>query len=148
MSIEDNKTVVGRWFTEFWGRDFDPAVIDELAAPDIRFEYSLHQPLRGRDEVRAFALKFREAFPDLGFAGTADLLAEGDYVVGQWKGGGTHTGPAFDDLPVGSLPAGSGKKMEFTGTTVIQVLDGLIVEEVGLDEGVTVLQQLGLIPQS
>ena len=42
MSIEENKAVVGRWFTEFWGKDFNPHVIDELAAPDIRFEYSLH----------------------------------------------------------------------------------------------------------
>jgi predicted ester cyclase len=147
MSIEDNKTVVGRWFTEFWGPDFNVGVIDELAAPDIRFEYSLHKPLRGRDEVREFALRFREAFPDLGFGATADLIAEGDHVVGQWKGGGTHTGPAFDDLPVGSLAAGSGKRMEFTGTTVIKVVDGTITEELGLDDGVAVLKQLGLIPQ-
>ena len=125
----------------------NPTVIDELAAPVIRFEYSLHQPLRGRDEVREFALRFREAFPDLGFAGTADLIAEGDYVVGQWHGGGTHTGPAFDDLPVGSLPAGSGQTMQFTGTTVIKVIDGMIAEELGLDDGVTVAQQLGLIAQ-
>jgi predicted ester cyclase len=68
-------------------------------------------------------------------------------VVGQWEGGGTHTGPAFDDLPVGSLPAASGKRMHFTGTTVLRVKDGLIVEEVGLDDGVTVLKQLGLIAQ-
>ena len=54
--------------------------------------------------------------------------------------------PAFADLPIGSLPAGSGKTMEFTGTTVIKVVDGMIAEEVGLDDGVTVLQQLGLIP--
>ena len=47
MSTEENKAVVGRWFTEFWGKDFNPAVIDELAAPDIRFEYSLHAPLSG-----------------------------------------------------------------------------------------------------
>jgi len=147
MSVEDNKAVVVRWFTDFWGSDFDESIIDELAAPDIRFEYSLHQPLRGRDEVRAFALTFREAFPDLGFGATADLIAEGDYVVGQWKGGGTHTGPAFDDLPVGALPAGSGKRMEFTGTTVIKVVDGMIAEELGLDDGVTVLKQLGLIAQ-
>ena len=40
------------------------------------------------------ARRFR---PD--FWGTADLLAEGDYVVGQWEGGGTHTGDAFSDLP-------------------------------------------------
>jgi predicted ester cyclase len=146
MSIEENKAVVGRWFTEFWGKDFNPAVIDELAAPDIRFEYSLHAPLRGRDAVRGFAGKFRAAFPDLNFWGTADLIAEGDYVVGQWEGGGTHTGGPFDDMPLGSLPANTGKVMRFTGTTVLKVENGLITEEIGLDDGVTVLRQLGLIP--
>jgi predicted ester cyclase len=147
MSAEDNKAIVGRWFTEFWGTEYNPDVIDELAAPDIRFEYSMHAPRKGRDEVREFAAEFRAAFPDLGFEGTADLIADCDYVVGQWEGGGTHTGPAFDDLPVGSLPAASGKRMHFTGTTVLRVKDGLIVEEVGLDDGVTVLKQLGLIAQ-
>ncbi|MGH3393274.1 MAG: ester cyclase [Streptosporangiaceae bacterium] len=145
MSAEQNKAIVGRWFTEFWGPDFNPAVIDELAAPDIRFEYSLHKPRRGRDDVRQFAEKFRASFPDLSFWGTADLIAEGDYVIGQWDGGGTHTGSAFDDFPVGSLPAGTGKILRFTGTTVLKVTDGLITEEIGLDDGVRVLQQLGLI---
>ena len=149
MSVEDdNKAIVGRWFDEFWGNPWNPAVIDELAAPDIRFEYSMHSPCKGRDEVRAFATEFRVAFPDLGFGGTADLIAEGDYVVGQWIGGGTHTGPAFTDLPVGSLPENSGKTMRFTGTSVLRVKDGLIVEEIGLDDGVAVLKQLGLIPKS
>jgi predicted ester cyclase len=145
MSTEENKAIVGRWFTEFWGKEFNPAVIDELAAPDIRFEYSLHEALRGRDAVRAFAEKFRAAFPDLNFWGTADLIAEGDYVVGQWEGGGTHTGDAFDDMPYGPLPASTGKTMRFTGTTVLKVENGLITEEIGLDDGVTALSQLGLI---
>jgi predicted ester cyclase len=145
MSVEENKAIVGRWFTEFWGKNFNPAVIDELAAPDIRFEYSLHAPLRGRDAVREFATAFRGAFPDLGFEGTADLIAEGDYVVGQWIGGGTQTGDAFDDLPIGSLPAGTGKAMRFTGVTILKVENGLITEELGLDDGVSALQQLGLI---
>jgi predicted ester cyclase len=146
MSTEDNKAVVGRWFSEFWGPDYNAAVIDELAAPDIRFEYSMHAPLRGRDAVREFARRFRAAFPDLGFEGTAELIAEGDYVVGQWKGGGTQTGDAFDDVPVGSLPAGTGRRMEFTGMTVLKVENGQITEEIGLDDGVTALKQLGLIP--
>jgi predicted ester cyclase len=145
MSTEENKAIVGRWFTEFWGKELNPAVIDELAAPDIRFEYSLHAPLRGRDAVRAFAEKFRAAFPDLNFWGTADLIAEGNYVVGQWEGGGTHTGDAFDDMPYGPLPAGTGKTMRFTGTTVLKVENGLITAEIGLDDGVTALSQLGLI---
>ncbi len=147
MSTEDNKAVVARWFAEFWGDSYNPDVIDEVAAPDIRFEYSMHAPCRGREEVREFARKFRAAFPDLGFGATADLIAEGDYVVGQWEGGGTQTGGAFDDIPVGSLPAGTGKKMHFTGITVLRVEDGLITEEIGLDDGVTALKMLGLIPQ-
>src|SRR6476659_4940009 len=146
MSVEENKEIVGRWFTEFWRKDFNPAIIDDLAAPDIRFEYSLHAPCRGREQVRAFATRFREAFPDLNFWGTADLIAEGEYVVGQWEGGGTHTGPAFDDLPIGSLPTASGKTMRFTGTSVLRLQDGLIVAEIGLDDGVKVLQQLGIVP--
>jgi predicted ester cyclase len=82
---------------------------------------------------------FREAFPDLGFAGAADLIAEGDYVVGRWVGGGAHTGPAFRDLLQDSLPAGSGRKMRFTGTPVLRLQSGKIAEEIGLDDGVTAL---------
>ena len=33
------------------------------------------------------------------------------------------------------------------GLHVIKVVDGMIAEERGLDDGITVLQQLGLIPQ-
>jgi predicted ester cyclase len=113
MSTEENKEIVGRWFTDFWGADF------------------------------------RAAFPDLAFVGTADLLAEGDYVVGQWIGGGTHTGAPMTDLPLGGLPEpNTGKTVRFTGTTVLKVQDGVIIEEVGLDDGVTVLGQLGLITQN
>jgi predicted ester cyclase len=142
---ERNKAIVGRWFTEFWGSPWNPGVIDELAAPDIRFEYSMHAPCRGRDQVREFATRFRSAFPDLNFWGTAELIAEGDYVVGQWEGGGTQTGDAFDDIPVGALPTGSGKTMRFTGISVLKVENGLITQEIGLDDGLTALQQLGLI---
>ena len=105
MSVQDNKAIVGRWFTEFWGKQFNPAVIDELAAPDIRFEYSLHAPLRGRDAVRDFAAKFRAAFPDLGFEGTAELIGEGDYVVGQWIGERTRSGDALGQPMAGRAPA-------------------------------------------
>lgn len=86
--------------------------------------------------------------PDLSFSGTADLIAEGDYVVGQWEGGGTQTGDPFDDMPIGSLPPNRGKTMRFTGITVRKVENGLMTEELGLDDGVTVLGRLGLISQA
>ena len=146
MSIEqENKAVVGRWFKEFWGNPWNPGVVDELATPDILLQYSLHAPRRGREEVKKFMTAFREAFPNLEFWGAADLIAEGDHVVGCWEGGGTHTGPAFDDFLICSLPAASGRKMHFTGTTILRVENGKIAEEVGLDDGVTALQQLGIL---
>jgi SnoaL-like polyketide cyclase len=80
---QDNKAIVGRWFTGFWGRPWDPKIIDELAAPDMLLQYSLHAPRRGREDIRNFMTDFRGAFPDLNFWGTADLLAEGEYVVGR-----------------------------------------------------------------
>jgi hypothetical protein len=43
------------------------------------------------------------------------------------------------------LPAATGRKMHFTGTTVLKIADGKIVSEIGLDDGVTALTQLGLI---
>ena len=145
MFRDDNKAVVGRWFTEFWGKDVNLAVIDDIAAPDMLLKYSLHEPRRGRADIKAFMTDFRAAFPDLNFWGTADLIAEGDYVVGQWEGGGTHTGPAFGDFLAGSLPAATGRKMHFTGTTVLRLKGGKIVEEIGLDDGLTAMTQLGLI---
>ena len=54
MSIEENKAIVGRWFTEFWGPDYNPAIIDEFALPtsgsNIRYIAA-----SGRDAVRQFA---------------------------------------------------------------------------------------------
>jgi len=142
---EKNKEIVGLWFTSFWGPKCDLKIVDELAAPDMLLQYSLHEPRRGHADIKAFMTDFREAFPDLAFGGAADLIAEGEYVVGRWIGGGTHTGPAFKDFLVGSLPAATGRKMRFTGTTVLRLKNGKIIEEIGLDDGVTALTQLGLI---
>ena len=49
---------------------------------------------------------------------------------------------------LGPLPAGTGKVLRFTGTTVLKVENGLITQEIGLDDGVTALSQLGLITKA
>ena len=51
-------------------------------------------------------------------------------------------------MPLGALPANTGKTMRFTGTTVLKVENGLITEEIGLDDGIAALSQLGLIKGS
>src|SRR6202165_6173138 len=134
MSTErDNKATIGRCVTGFLGEKCNLGIVDELSAPNMLLQYSLHEPRRGRDDIKAFMTDFRAAFPDLHFWGAADLIAEGDYVVGRWEGGGTHTGPAFGDFLVGALAAAAGRRMKLTGTTVLKLTDGQIAEEIGLD---------------
>ena len=70
----------------FGARAVNLGVVDEIAAPDMLLKYSLHEPRRGRDDIKAFMTDFRAAFPDLNFWGTAALIGEGNYVVGQWEG--------------------------------------------------------------
>jgi hypothetical protein len=41
---DDNKAIVGRWFTDFWGATCNLKIVDELAAPDMLLQYSLHEP--------------------------------------------------------------------------------------------------------
>ena len=142
---QDNKQVVARWFKEFWGNPWNPRIVDELGTPDIVVHYPMHELKKGRASVNRFMNEFREAFPDLNFWGVGDLIAEGDYVVGRWEGGGTHTGPAFGDFRLGSLPAASGRKMRFAGTTVLRIENGRVAEELGQEDAITAMQQLGLI---
>src|SRR5260370_37488262 len=49
-----NKALVGRWFTEFWGKTYNPAIVDALASPDMLLRYSLHKPRHGREDIKAF----------------------------------------------------------------------------------------------
>jgi len=59
MSRESaNKAIVGRWFTDFWGERCNLGIVDELAAPDMLLQYSLHEPRRGRDDIKAFMSGF------------------------------------------------------------------------------------------
>ena len=46
----------------FWGKTCNLDIVDELAAPDMLLQYSLHDPRRGRDDIKAFMTDFRKAF--------------------------------------------------------------------------------------
>jgi predicted ester cyclase len=105
----------------------------------------MHEPRKGRAAVANFMAEFRDAFPDLNFRGVGNLIAEGDYVVGRWEGGGTHMGPAFSDFRLGSIPAASGRKMKFAGTSVLRLQQGRIAEELGQEDALSAMLQLGLI---
>ncbi|WP_321162220.1 ester cyclase [Methylorubrum extorquens] len=66
-----NKEVVGRWFKEYWGNPWNPAVVDDLAAADVVVHYPLHGPWTGPEAIKRKMIEFRQAFPDLNFWASA-----------------------------------------------------------------------------
>jgi steroid delta-isomerase-like uncharacterized protein len=139
MMIDENKAVVARWFDEYWGKG-NAEIVDELGSDNIEFSYPLTGALNGKEAVKGCNTVLFGAFPDITFWTTEPLIAEGDKVVGRWKGEGTHQGE-FAGIPA------TGKKVSFTGTTVYKVVDGKVVEEIGEEDAWLVLRQLGVIPE-
>ena len=145
---EDNKAVVGRWFTDCWGKNVNLAVIDEIAAPDMLLKYSLHEnPAAITQRHQSVHDRFPGRVPGSKLWGTRRHRSPRGRLCrrSMGKGGGTHTRSSLWDFLIGGLPAATGRKMHFTGTTVLKVINGKIAEEIGLDDGVTALTQLGLI---
>lgn len=145
MNEQQNKEIIGKWFNAIWGETYNPTVIKELAAPDMVMQYPIHGRHQGHEAIKGMLDRLREAFPDLKFWVVGDIIAEGEYVFGRWAGGGTHTGPEFSDLPAGSLPANSGKKIEFTGMSIFKIVNGKITEEIGEEDALKAGLQLGII---
>ena len=134
-----NKETVALWFSEFWGKG-NAAIVDELGAEDIHFYYPLTGPLDGKDAVKACIEALFAAFPDIEFKPVGGFIAEGEWVAGRWTGEGTQTGE-FAGIPA------TGRRVSFTGTTVYRVIDGMISEELGEEDALLVLKQLGVIPE-
>jgi hypothetical protein len=126
---QENKAIAVRWHEGFWGRSWNPKIVDDLAADDILLQFSLQAPRRGRAEAKEFLVAIRETFDGLEFHSAADLVTDGEYVFGRLEGGGTHTGPAFLDFLVGFLPANSGRKVHLAGAITLRIKDGKIAEE-------------------
>jgi steroid delta-isomerase-like uncharacterized protein len=141
MHAETNKALVRREFEEMFTQGGDLGTAEEFYAPD----YVLHEPtsgeVRGLEAAREFAATYRDAFPDLKTA-IEDQVAEGDKVVSRFSGRGTHLGETEDFGPA------TGNRIEITGITIDRFADGKIVEEWTNYDALSLLQQIGLIPDA
>ena len=90
-------------------------------------------------ELPKYEASFRKAFPDPNFWGTADLIAEGDKVVGLVTARGTHQGEFMGIAP-------TGKPVSFNAIDVVRIAGGKIVERWSQADNLALLQQLGAVP--
>lgn len=137
MTTEANKALVLRLVEETINRG-NPAVADELIAPEY-VEHSGPPGLpQGPDNWKIQIALFRNAFPDL-YHQTEEVLADGDRVIERWTAQGTHQGELF------GIPA-TGGTMRTSGIHIFRIADGKIVEHWGNSDDLGAMRSLGLLP--
>ena len=134
---EENKALARRIVEEVWNRG-DVAVVDETFASD----YTEHNPRPdqdvGIDGYKGGVAMMRSAFPDL-HLDLQDIIAEGDRVAIRYRLHGSHEGELM------GLPA-SHNRVSSDGMVFARVQDGKIVERWGVQDMLTLLQQIGGMP--
>ena len=119
MTIEENKAIVLRWFSELDRGNLD--IVDELIAED----YVDHNPALpnlppGREGVRRYVRILKAAFPDAAHT-IEDVIAEGDKVMTRVTARGTFLGECIGYQPNGNV-------IEISGIAVHRVAHGRLVE--------------------
>lgn len=113
---------------------------DELMADD----FVEHEETPGlaptREGVKAFFRMYIAAFPDLRFD-PKDVLASGDKVVARVRITGTHQG-TFMDMPP------TGKRVDVQAIDIVRFGDdGRAREHWGVFDAMTMMHQLGVVPE-
>jgi len=139
--IAANKTLVRRHFDEVLNQG-QLEVIDELYAETyvldapVQTDVSVqaHNHTVGRDGLKRRVILFRTAFPDLTFT-LENLIAEGEFVVAQYRFCGTHLGD-FREL------APTGKRIDVGGMLIAHVREGRIQSVYSVFDSGDLLRQL------
>jgi predicted ester cyclase len=134
MSIKENKALIYRIFDLLHKKEMDAYYA--LFAPD----YVAHFPNIDvtLEETKKIDAGLFSAFPDYHFT-LDDIVAEGDKVAFRTTFTGTHTGEWMGAAP-------TGKKMSFTMFYICRISGGKDVEDWGLTDLPSMMQQIGVIP--
>jgi steroid delta-isomerase-like uncharacterized protein len=134
---EQNKATAKRAFEEILSRGrYDLA--EQLYAKDF-VNHGLHSNASLEEDQTALK-GWHAAFPDVIIV-PEKLIAEDDLVTIYWIARGTNTGTG------NGLPA-TGKRVEMTGITIWRIVDGKIKEEWSAFDQLSMMKQLGLIPDN
>ncbi len=138
MATLDNAGIIREMYDAWNDKDLDRYA--SLATADARMTCV---PFGAKLGFREYGEGWARAFPD-GKVELVNLVAQGDMVVGEFTGRGTHTGVLKG--PIGEVPP-TGRRVEMSFVEVYRLRNGKISEgKVYFDAG-PMLAQLGILPE-
>lgn len=135
MSVEENKNIVRRYQEIYNSNDLE--ALGEVVSEDLLTPKIMAGIPSGFEGAKAAHQIMLAGFPDYQTV-IDDLIAEGDKVVARITMSGTNTG-SFMGMPP------TEKHVSFTGIYIARIANGKIVEHWGEEDGVSLLQQLGIL---
>ncbi len=135
---DDLRVLAGRFYDEVInGGNLD--LLDELVHDDFVEHEEMPGMPTDKEAPRIFVEMMRTGFPDF-HATIEDIVVEGDKAVIRAQFTGTHRGEFM------GIPA-TGNKIDFSVMDMVRVKDGKAIEHWGVTDAMTMMQQLGVIPE-
>ena len=137
MTLEENKTIANRVFTEVFSQARID-LIDEIFHKDFT-SHTTSGEVRGTEGLKMTISMNKNAFEDSHFI-IEDQVAEKDKVVTRYTWSGMHTGEFMGASP-------TGKKIIFTGMVIYRIADRKVIESWDQFDALGMMQQLGIIQE-
>lgn len=99
---------------------------------------------KGREAIRQRLAMELAACPDVVHS-VRSFVSDGDFFADEWTFAATHTGPFV--MPDGTEVPPTGKRLEVKGMEVVALRDGKIVLNTLYYDMLSVVAQMGLLPQ-
>ena len=142
MSAQENVATLRALNDAFNNRDWEAAIA--LTTPDAELvNVATGQTFQGAEGVRQFLQGWATAFPDSKVETTVAVADDTSGVL-EFRGRGTQTGPL--QSPAGDIPP-TGKSVDVPFAQVLELHDGKIRRGRLYFDSMTLLQQLGVVPQ-
>jgi steroid delta-isomerase-like uncharacterized protein len=135
-----NSSLIRKWFEEVWNQGRE-ATIDEMCHKDaVGVGQAQHgTQIHGPEDFKQLWRNVRGAFSEI-HIDIHDTIEQDDRVVARWTMAMIHTGPFLGIAP-------SKKHVRVTGMSAQRFLDGKIVEAWDNWDQLSLLVQLGSVPE-
>lgn len=137
MTPQETEAVAHRWHLEAI-QEGQTALVDAIMTPDVVI-HANSMEVRGAEGAKGLAAALKAAFPDVQIT-HHEALVGGERVAIRWSAEATHGGDYF------GTPA-SGKRVRFEGLDLFHLRGDKIAACWIEYDNLSVLQQMGVLPQ-
>lgn len=135
---EENKAIVRRFYEEVMNQG-DVHLLDDIMAPDFKDHgETLFGSPEGRATLKLGIITTHNTLSNLNVQ-LHDVIADGDLVGVRGTMRCIHQGQFLGVAP-------SGNELSWTGLALFRVVDGKLVERWFNSDGLSIVQQLGIVP--